>query len=159
MKRRFVRQNRELARLVDAHPFEAQSADRLRNNSTQSQRIRNLELETSRLLGENIHLRERIIQLETELDSSRNSYATAKVDAIKDRLDAKIQELGGLVAELGLLQKPARKARRRTQSPKRSPNQKEWKNAHTLAEVMGGQQGGRLPTIVEDKHYPRRTLE
>ena len=43
-------------------------------------------------------------------------------------------------------------------SPRRSPDQRNWKNALTLSEVTGGTDG-RLPPIVEDKYYPRRTME
>ncbi|KAL8830217.1 MAG: hypothetical protein Q9191_001557 [Dirinaria sp. TL-2023a] len=43
-------------------------------------------------------------------------------------------------------------------SPKRSPDQRNWKNSLCLSEVPGVV-GGRLPPIVEDKYYPRQTLE
>lgn len=41
----------------------------------------------------------------------------------------------------------------------RSPDQRDWKNALTLSEVTGGGQEGRLPVILEDKCYPRRTMK
>jgi Shugoshin N-terminal coiled-coil region/Shugoshin C terminus len=50
VKRRFIRQNRELARI----------------NAAQAIQLRALEAETSRLLTENIELRERLIHLERE---------------------------------------------------------------------------------------------
>ena len=86
------------------------------------------------------------------------------VDIVKGELEAKLAELGGLVQELGNVQKnvESQRAQRRRSlhrsSPKSSPDQKNWKNALTLSEVTGGADG-RLPPIVEDKYFPRRTME
>lgn len=41
----------------------------------------------------------------------------------------------------------------------RSPNERDWRNRQTMAGVLNAEQDGRLPVIVEDKLYPRRTLE
>lgn len=134
-----------------------------RANSTQSLRIRNLESEISRLLAENIAFREQCIKLQYELDNGPGGGAMEIVGEIRGRLEAKLTELGCLVQELGVIQKskrnrsPRRKSTIRS-SPKRSPDQKNWKNALTLSEVTGGTDG-RLPPIVEDKYFPRRTLE
>ena len=146
MKRRFVRQNRELARI----------------NSNQSVRIRNLENEISRLLSENIALRERLIKLQHEIDKSPGQAAFDSVGMLRNNLEAKVAELSNILKELGNVQiEPRRVSRRRSvqqTSPKRSPDQKIWKNALTLSEVTGVMDG-RLPPIAEDKSYPRRTLE
>ncbi|KAI4171551.1 MAG: hypothetical protein LQ343_004143 [Gyalolechia ehrenbergii] len=145
LKRRFVRQNREIARV----------------NSTQSLRIRNLESEVSRLLSENITLREQIIKLQFEID---NRVGAESINTVKRELETKLAELGGLVRELGNLQQSAedrRAVRRRSgvkSSPKESPAQKNWKNALNISEVSAGADG-RLPPIVEGKYYPRRTLD
>ncbi len=86
------------------------------------------------------------------------------VDNVKGKLEAKLAEIGGLIQELGNVQKiidTQRTQRRRSinrSSPKRSPDQRNWKNALTLPEVTGGADG-RLPPIVEDKYFPRRTME
>ncbi|KAI9835579.1 MAG: hypothetical protein M1819_002030 [Sarea resinae] len=148
LKRRFVRQNREIARA----------------NSTQSLRIRNLESETSRLLAENISLREQIIKLQSELDNNnKNRRYFNHVEDVKDRLAGKMAELGFLVSELGELQKLHQpkdilsREKATNQSPKRSPDQRNWKSAFTLSEITG--QDGKLPPIAEDKYYPRRTLD
>lgn len=83
---------------------------------------------------------------------------------IQEKLEAKLTEIGGLVQELGKIQADAanrRSPKRRltcSNSPKKSPDQKVWKNVLSLAEVTGGAEG-RLPPIVEDKYYPRKTLE
>src|SRR5271156_5532816 len=57
VKRRFIRQNRELARI----------------NAAQAIQLRVFEAETSRLLTENIELRERLIHLERESKRPRDS--------------------------------------------------------------------------------------
>ena len=86
------------------------------------------------------------------------------MDIVKAKLEAKLKELGGLVKELGEVQKIAGKSRAYKRkstsqaSPKRSPDQRNWKNALSLSEATGGADG-RLPPIVEDKYYPRRTME
>ena len=137
-----------------------------RANSTQSIRIRNLEFETSRLLSENLTLREQNIQLQKQLESIGNRHISAdKLNQIKSQLEIKLAELGGLVNDLGIVHKKARQSsafqengRPEGQTPKRSPDQRNWKNAFTLSDVTG-QQDGRLPPILEDKLYPRRTLE
>ncbi|KAL8841878.1 MAG: hypothetical protein Q9170_000751 [Blastenia crenularia] len=145
LKRRFVRQNREIARV----------------NSTQSLRIRSLESEVSRLLSENITLREQVISLQYEIDSN---VGTDSISSVRGKLETKLAELGALVQELGSLQRSAedRRGNRRRlgqkSSPKKSPDQKNWKNALTISEVTGGADG-RLPPIVEGKYYPRRTLD
>src|SRR5699024_2821540 len=77
VKRRFVRQNREIARV----------------NSIQSLRIRSLESEVSHLLSENVSLREQSISLGQELER----YEAAKmlhdsVHDIKAKLDGKLAE-------------------------------------------------------------------
>ncbi|KAL8851938.1 MAG: hypothetical protein Q9221_003149 [Calogaya cf. arnoldii] len=145
LKRRFVRQNREIARV----------------NSTQSIRIRTLESEISRLLSENIALREEVIRLQFEVDSH---VGLGNISTAKARLEAKLLELGGLVQELGNVQRSTedRRALRRRSgakaSPKTSPDQRSWKNALSISEVTDGTDG-RLPPIVEGKYYPRKTLD
>ncbi|KAL8910158.1 MAG: hypothetical protein Q9171_004536 [Xanthocarpia ochracea] len=145
LKRRFVRQNREIARV----------------NSTQSIRIRSLESEISRLLSENIALREEVIRLQFEID---NNGSSGNFSTVKGRLETKLLELGALVQELGNNQKSTeeRRALRRKSgvkvSPRTSPDQRNWKNALTISEVTGGADG-RLPPIVEGKYYPRKTLD
>ena len=127
-------------------------------------RIRNLECEVSRLLGENVTLREETIKLQAEVERTTSKYVLEEVDSAKERLEAKLLELGNLVRGLGNVQQAAqvrhRQQRKSTNHspPKRSPDQKIWKNALSFSEALGGAEG-RLPPIVEDKYYPRRTLE
>ena len=163
VKRRFVRQNREIARytittglLIGIKCYRA--------NSTQSLRIRNLECEVSRLLSENVSLREQIIKLKYEVEKSANDSIRENVDDVKAKLAEKLIELGVLVKELGQVQKSAetRKPQKRRSlghnSPRISPDQRNWKNTLSVSEATGGIDG-RLPPIIEDKHYPRRTME
>ncbi|OCL12619.1 hypothetical protein AOQ84DRAFT_385997, partial [Glonium stellatum] len=141
VKRRFLRQNRELAK----------------TNSTQSIRIRNLETEGSRLLAENLSLREQVIKLQSVLENQSNHPSAENINAVKDKLEAKIQELGSLVAELGQIQKPGPRCKSQAAATRRSPDERNWQNGLGLGEFMDGQDG-RLPTISEDKYYPRRTM-
>ena len=152
VKRRFIRQNREIARV----------------NSTQSLRIRNLETEISRLLGENISLREQAINSAQEAERWRSSHNLIKeVVHLKDKLESRLSEVSALVTELGSLpEKAGRRSSHRRRSgipePVRSPDEKDWKNRQTIGGVIAGErelQEGRLPPIHEDKYYPRRTLE
>lgn len=154
LKRRFTRQNRDLAR----------------TNSAQSLRIRNLETEVSRLLSENISLRETAIASQKEAERWKSQHGLAdEVRSMKDRLQKQLREVSTLVDELGSLpDKAAQKEQRRGRSPHgilgeaRSPTAPDWRNKQTIAGVLSGttgEQDGRLPPIVEDKLYPRRTLE
>jgi Shugoshin C terminus len=92
-----------------------------------------------------------------------------EVSRLKEQLESKLSEVGDLVTELGAL--PEKAKRRSSQHQRRraglveltkSPDQKDWKNRQTIGRVVGGErqlQEGRLPVIVEGKHYPRKTLE
>ncbi len=110
-------------------------------------------------------LREQIIKLHYELESNAGKMESSTIDSFKMRLEAKLKEVGNLVQELGDVQKAAKKRRQEKRksmnnkiSPKRSPNQRSWKNTQTLSDLMG-EADGRLPPILEDKQFPRRTLE
>ena len=67
VKRRFIRQNRELAK----------------NNSSQSLRIRSLELEISKLLSDNLGLREQVLGLQNELYDARVQASSAAAKRLK----------------------------------------------------------------------------
>jgi hypothetical protein len=145
VKRKFMRQNRDIARA----------------NSTQSLRIRNLENETSRLLAENLGLREQILRLQTELQNGRAQRVADHTSIVKSQLETKLLEISALVKGLGdeSASKKSPQAGKITRvSPNMSPDQRNWKNMCNLSEAVGGQEG-RLPPILENKLYPRRTLE
>ncbi|KAJ5691472.1 hypothetical protein N7488_012207 [Penicillium malachiteum] len=138
LKRRFVRQNREIARV----------------NSMQSLRIRSLESEVSHLLAENVSLRQEVINLtqETERLAAAKTLHSGIYD-IKSRLDTKLAELNDLASELGMLPRKATKLDK--------PDHERPKVAEARPQPMDleGMDDGRLPAILEDKSYPRRTLE
>lgn len=143
-----MRQNREIARV----------------NSIQSLRIRSLESEVSHLLSENVSLREQTISLSQELER----YEAAKmlhdgVYDIKARLDNKLAELGSLVTDLGALPRKFGKLCDETgestdQGHSRLSNLDRRRRA-TDAEYSAASEDGKLPVILEDKCYPRKTLE
>lgn len=80
---------------------------------------------------------------------------------MKEQLELKLSEVSDLVGELGVL--PEKVARRSSQRRRhgglvselvKPVEERETRQRHTIFE-----QEGRLPAILEDKCYPRRTLE
>jgi hypothetical protein len=130
-------------------------------NSTQSQRIRNLETEISRLLAENIALREQAINAQAEAERWRSANSTtSEVAEMKERLQQKIQEVSVLLQEMGdIPAKAARKGRRRSRQLEEGSAEQDWRNRQSMRETAESSSEGRLPAIHEDKLYPRRTLE
>lgn len=148
MKRRFLRQNREIAR----------------TNSAQSVLIRDLESEVASLLSENLSLREEIISLNQQverLDAAKGLHDG--VYDVKAKLDAKLGELNSLVADLGTL--PCKYQEAEDAKPKQSSDTKRRASTPHMRRRAGsfGSHGfadeERLPTILENKSYPRQTLE
>ncbi|KAI9785754.1 MAG: hypothetical protein M1839_008771 [Geoglossum umbratile] len=130
---------------------------RRRANSAQSLRIRNLEAEISRLLAENVSLREQVIKLQAQADRDRGRQVLENVEGIKRMIEGKIRELGDLVGGLGAASLDiSPRASRARRSP--GKDQKNWKNTFTLSEVTSNHEG-RLPPILEDKMYPRRSID
>jgi hypothetical protein len=123
-------------------------------NSAQAVRIRNLESEVSRLLAENLELRGQIITQETQPYRSRNFIS--HVGEIRSELDSKLQEIATLVAKLDRPVKEARRSSTGTRLPKAKPRTSEERMQ--MMESLVDQEG-RLPAIIENKYYPRRTLE
>ena len=105
-----------------------------------------------------------MIKLQHEVGRRPGLEARDSIGTFRSQLESKLADLTGLVQELGTIQQnlePRRVSRRRSiqqSSPKRSPDQRNWKNAFGFSEVTGAADG-RLPPIAEDKYYPRRTLE
>ncbi|KAK3722746.1 hypothetical protein LTR37_002318 [Vermiconidia calcicola] len=135
VKRRFIRQNRELAK----------------NNSSQSLRIRNLELEVSRLLADNLELRNQVLHLQNEVCNAQRQNANSAAQRVKQELQAKIAELSSLVDGI----EDAQEAGSQYTTRERKPLEGNWRERQPLTELMRESQ---MPTIVEDKQYPRRTL-
>jgi hypothetical protein len=125
-----------------------------RINSNQSIRIRSLENDCSRLLAENLSLREQVLQLQNTLESHSSRPSFENIDAVKSKLEAKLLELGGLVAELGQLKKEDARPRCKSQlaATRRSPDERAWRSELQKVE------DAMLPTIAEGKYYPRWTM-
>jgi hypothetical protein len=123
-------------------------------NSAQAVRIRNLENEVAHLLAENLELRGRIISQEVQPQRSRNFIN--HVGEIRSQLDAKLREITDLVTKLDRPVKEPRRSSTGTRLPKarRRTSEERAMMMEALAE-----QEGRLPAILENKSYPRRTME
>lgn len=152
MRRKFLRQNRDIARV----------------NSAQSLRIRSLESECGRLLSENLTLNGRILELESELEDSKGAQRIADhALEIKAKMEAQLIEWGAMLAGLGLERPSKRQAltspggtritRRRT-SVSRSPVAKRRPRDSRSSEEVAALLEGRMPTIQEDKTFSRRTM-
>jgi hypothetical protein len=128
---------------------------RYRTNSQQSIRIRSLENDCSRLLAENLSLREQVLHLQNTLELQPSRPSFKNIDAVKAKLEAKMMELGGLVAELGQMKKTEDRPRRKSQlATRRTPEERQWRSGLGLQEV----QNQMMPTIAEDKFFPRQTM-
>lgn len=152
MKRKFLRQNREIAKV----------------NSNQAVRIRALENEVARLLTDNLNTRGHIIRLERELENNRSRHQ--HVDDLRSQMQEKLGELGALFKDFD--GRPSPKKRKSTSprelnktarsTPAKSPGTKDWKNHCALGETSTAHESRfppTLPAIIENKYYPRRTLE
>lgn len=150
MKRRFLRQNRDIAR----------------QNSTQGLKIRQLEFEVQRLLSENLEMRSQIYRLEHEAQESRARRVADHAFEIKARMEAQMAEWSEMLNSLGT--EPPKKRRmspatRAIARPRQSMSDsmarpRKSKEARREAEDIAEREG-RLPPIFESKTYPRRTME
>ena len=141
VKRRFIRQNRELAK----------------NNSTQSLRIRSLEIEVSRLLQTNLELREELLRARNAEHDARRQSTTEGVRGFKQEMMAKLRELSGIIEGIeDDKQQRADETREREERRMSVLSQMEFRERQPLAELMRDCQ---MPTIDEDKIHQRRTLE
>ena len=133
VKRRFIRQNRELAK----------------NNSGQSLRIRSLELEVSRLLADNLELRNQVLHLQNEVYTAQKKASNSAAGRVKEDMRAKIAALSRIVDGI--------EDAEGVSPPQREKKAVEgnWRERQTLTELM---RDTAMPTISEDKLYPRRTL-
>jgi hypothetical protein len=106
-----------------------------------------LEAEVSRLLAENLELREEVLRAQKNFELHPVPSALL---SIKDRLGSKIEELSSLLSELGDMQGASRTIAQRPRAPTARPE----RNTEVLQE-----QEDRMPTIAEDKQWPRLSLE
>lgn len=146
MKRRFVRQNREIARA----------------NSIQSLRIQSLESEVSHLLRENAVLREQVISLSQDAEKIETARClSSEICVYKDKLASKLAELGVLVNELGAMPQKLSRVSEHNKDSVGAERRQSSVGPHRRAAIGtdGSGEYGRLPVILEDKYFPRRTLE
>lgn len=137
-----MRQNREIARA----------------NSVQSLRIQSLECEVTHLLRENATLREQIIILGQDGERFETARLFRKnIYDYKGKIESKLAELGSLVEEMGALPENLM----RNPSHRTREGDAEERNIHPPSRLSSifRDECGRLPVILEDKYYPRRTLE
>jgi len=116
-------------------------------------RIRVLESDCSRLLAENLALRERAMHLQHTVDKQANTLSLDSIDAVRSQLETKMQELGSLVASLG---QPKQTERRRKSQhlARHRPQERNFRSGLCIQEV----EDRMMPTIDEGKDYPRRTM-
>lgn len=107
----------------------------------------------SKLLSDNLNLRQQL---------GRAQRISECAGDIKSQLEAKMLELSALITGIGgdsaPRSSPQQEGKITSSSPTTSPKEKNWKNMCTLSEAVHGQEG-RLPPILENKYYPRKTLE
>ncbi|KAI9643779.1 hypothetical protein NHQ30_007128 [Ciborinia camelliae] len=171
VKRKYKRQNRDIASV----------------NSSQAVRIRSLENETSKLLAENLELREENLRLRSEIDNGKARRVADRVNVVKSQLEERLLEIGVLISGLGEESSERKRSPhlprqlgglRSTSNTLHSTQEKEWesmvplnedgasperkmpprKNVASLSQDIGSPDG-KLPPILENKYYPRRTLE
>ena len=134
-----------------------------RANSTQSLRIRSLENDVAQLQAENVSLREQIIRLHQETEQN-NQSASERVDSCKDKIRIKLLEVEHILQELNIPRGASKRQdhyRRRpdtSKSPRISPKLRRWRLEHGQGDGLTDHEG-RLPPILEDKSFPRQTLE
>ena len=160
MKRRFLRQNRELAKCDSQTWITDKSTDKNnRSNSVQSIRIRSLEAEVAKLISENITLRDRNLQLEGEVSRSTANHVYNNVQGVQSRLEAKVREINDLVIELGTVKDrvPREAPSPFTVNSIRPSASRPWRSSIGSAH-MHGALSGSMPAIVEGKQYPRTSL-
>lgn len=148
VRKKFLRQNRDIARV----------------NSAQSLKIRSLETECGRLLSENLTLNGRIIELEREVDECKGAQRIADhALEIRAKMEAQLIEWGAMLQGLGVERAAKRRAStspsdREIRNPGRSPAATRRPRDSKGAEAAAAQEG-RLPPIPENKTYPRRTMK
>lgn len=110
------------------------------------------------LLSENASLGQQIIEVRTELDDVRNRDISSGVSLVQRQLSAKIAEFGGIIAELGNLRKKPRMRKSQVMVNQHFADQQQIRDRPRIDELLAAQPD-RLPSIREDKQYPRITME
>ncbi|KAJ0162442.1 Shugoshin [Colletotrichum tanaceti] len=149
MRRKLLRQNRELAKA----------------NATHLSRIKSLEAEFARSLSENLKLNSCIIELKEELKNSNTRRVADHARDIRSQLESRLKECLSVLETLG--QEPptkrhaspqGRRIARASLSPRSPPQRRPPRESLKDTEARALQEG-RLPPIAENKSYPRATLD
>lgn len=93
------------------------------------------------------------MHLQHTVDKQSSSLSFENIDAVKSQLEAKMQELGSLVASLGQPNQ-AGKRRKSQQLARHRPQERIFRSGLCIQEV----EDRMLPTIDEGKDHPRRTM-
>lgn len=147
VRRKFLRQNRDLARI----------------NSNQSSRIRLLDSQYACLLSENLDLRAQVLRLQKELENDTTRRVADQAMEIKARMEAKLAELGDMLATFGD-EPPAKRhspERRKfiNASPRSVRKTAQRKPRENVDQDALAAQEGRLPPIYESKSVARATMK
>ncbi|CCF45203.1 shugoshin [Colletotrichum higginsianum] len=149
MRRKLLRQNRELAKA----------------NATHLSRIKSLEADFARSLSENLKLNSCIIELKEELKNSNTRRVADHARDIRSQLESQLKECLSVLETLG--QEPptkrhaspqGRRIARASLSPRSPPQRRPPRESFKDTEARALQEG-RLPPIAENKSYPRATLD
>ena len=122
-----------------------------RNNSAQCLRIRALECDVSRLLSENLNLREEILRLQTALSAAQSIPSSPSLACIKEQLEAKLRDFGALISELG------NPKNQDTTANKRDIDPSSWRPEIPIAALSS--QSNRLSSIFEENASPGGRLQ
>ncbi|KAK0740971.1 hypothetical protein B0T18DRAFT_491487 [Schizothecium vesticola] len=146
LRRKFLRQNRDLARV----------------NSNQSNRIRILENEYARLLSDNLDLRGQVMRLQKELENDTTRRVADQAIELKARMEAKLAELGSMLATFGDEPPAKRHSPERKKyinaSPRSIRKTAQRKPRENVDQDALAAQEGRLPPIYENKSVARATM-
>ena len=147
VRRKFLRQNRDLARV----------------NSNQSNRIRILENEYARLLSDNLDLRGQVMRLQKELENDTTRRVADQAMELKARMEAKLAELGSMLATFGDEPPAKRHSPERKKyinaSPRSIRKTAQRKPRENVDQDALAAQEGRLPPIYENKSVARATMK
>lgn len=106
----------------------------------------------SRLLAENLDLREDIVHLQAQLSEPRSHANNSALVSVKDQLEAKLLEFGTLVSELGRMQNTHPSA---PQTKFSDPSS--WR-PEVPAAILSGQ-APRMDGIAEEASSPGGSLQ
>lgn len=136
VKRRFIRQNRDIARV----------------NSTQSLRIRDLENEVSKLLSENLSLREQILRLQCDQEARQIQRLGEQTSRLKEQLESKLLEISAIISDFSqesIEKKTYRANEEESIHILKTPGEK-WKDTYQVSQTVVSPDE-RLPPILEDE--------